>query len=232
MLSSLLLVNLLACAPKVLTLPGPVDSIEAQPVAQWSVRPASSTAGDRVAAAAARFVGAKRLVVEGKKHRWDCSGLVEAAHAASGLSLKGSSANLWELARSSGVLHRRKTSGQVGDVVFFDDTWDRDGDRRLDDDLTHVGVIERVEGKGAYTLVHLVNGGVQRLRMDLRARHVHTDPEPPHLLRNDFLRARKKDDRRRTRYLAGELWRGFGRLWSVAPSTTRVDGPVASAAAP
>lgn len=232
MLSSLLLVNLLACAPKVLTLPGPVDSMEAQPVAQWSVRPPSSTAGDRVAAAAARFVGAKRLVVDGKKHRWDCSGLVEAAYAASGLAVRGSSANLWEQARASGVLHRRKTSGQVGDVVFFDDTWDRDGDRRLDDDLTHVGVIERVEGKGAYTLVHLVNGGVQRLRMDLRARHVHTDPEPPHLLRNDFLRARKKDDRRRTRYLAGELWRGFGRLWSVAPSTTRVDGAVASAAAP
>jgi len=78
-----------------------------------------------------------------------------------------------------------------------------------------VGILEQVERPGVYIVVHLVRAGVQRLRMDLRERHVHKDPEPPHTLRNDFLRTHTKKDRRRTRYLAGELWRGFGSAWAV-----------------
>jgi hypothetical protein len=75
--------------------------------------------------------------------------------------------------------------------------------------------------------VHLVRGGIQRLRMDLRARHVHKDPGPPPVLRNDFLRARTTSDPWRTRYLAGELWRGFASAWELplptppAPADTR-----------
>lgn len=169
-------------------------------------------AGITVSQAAAGLVGASRLRVGGQTYRYDCSGLVNAAHAHAGLDLQGrNSAAMYDHAREQGVFHRRKAP-RPGDVAFFDDTYDRDGDGRLNDRLTHVAVVEKVDPDGTITLIHKGGKGVSRTTMNLRHRRVH---KHDNILLNSYLRHRTSADRRRTRYLTGELWEGFASFWRL-----------------
>jgi hypothetical protein len=219
----LALLALTACAPKGLSYPGPIDTMGQMPVVVGPPRtegaalatesPPRTPEGTRTAVvkAAAGFVGAKRLVVDGTAYRYDCSGLVEAVYAAAGMPLKGSAAMMYEHARETDVLHRRKKRVQPADLVFWDDTYDRNGNGRRDDDLTHVGIVEGAFPDGRVTIVHLGGTGVRRITMDLRHKHVHTDDGG--VVRNDFLRVRRDDDPWRTKYLAGELWVAYASPW-------------------
>ena len=170
--------------------------------------------GVEVAHGLEAFLGQPTLVVGDETFRNDCSGLVDAAYAAAGRDLHGlNGAALHELARDGGVFHKRRRP-LPGDVAFFDNTHDRNGNRRLDDRLTHVAVVERVDDDGTITLVHKGGSGVTRIVMNLRQRRQARDADGDEI--NSHLRAKAKRDRRRTRYLAGQLWRGFGSLWKLS----------------
>src|SRR5687768_6377255 len=130
----------LACAPSMHRMPGPLAGLGREPSSEWVLaeparpRPAPAAepaAPDRIATTAAGFVGDRALVVAGERYRWDCSGLVEAALASAGCAFKGSSAMLFEQAKERRVLHRRRRPSP-GDVAFFDDTYDRNGNGRID----------------------------------------------------------------------------------------------------
>lgn len=168
--------------------------------------------GIEVAEAAEAFIGASRLRAGGQTHRYDCSGFVNAAYARAGIDLEGlNSAALFERAKKQGVFHRRRIP-RPGDVVFFDNTWDRNGDRRFNDKLTHVAVVEKVDDDGTITMVHKGGGAPSRTRMNLRHRHTH---KADGVTLNSFLRYKKSSDRRRVKHLTGELWRGFASFWKA-----------------
>lgn len=184
---------------------------EGADIANPRVKRRGAREGEAVAKAAGSFVGQGRLTVSGERYRYDCSGLVEAAYAKAGASLRGSSKDLYELAQDEGLLHRKKRPF-VGDIVFFDDTYDRNNNRRRDDELTHVGVVESVNADDTVTVVHLSNSGVNRLRMNLHSPH---DTESRNgMVLNDPLRS--SGDRDGGPVLAGELWRAFGSLWALS----------------
>lgn len=163
--------------------------------------------GRRVARAAESFLGKKRMMVAGNKYRYDCSGMVCAAHVKAGMQLSGNTRSMYHYAKDMGVFHKRKRP-DVGDVAFFDNTWDRNKNGRRDDDLTHIAIVEKVERDGTITLIHLGNSGINRLVMNLK--------HPSHKLNaqgkpwNSVLRNQKKGKR-----LTGELFAGFGSLWSI-----------------
>jgi peptidoglycan DL-endopeptidase CwlO len=170
--------------------------------------------GVEVAHGLEAFLGQPSLQVEGETFRNDCSGFVSAAYAAAGRDLHSlNSAALHELARDEGVFHKRRRP-LPGDVVFFDNTHDRNGNRRLDDKLTHVGVVERVDDDGTITVVHKGGSGVTRIVMNLRHRRQARTDDGEEI--NSHLRGKTRRDRRRTRYLAGQLWRGFGSFWKLS----------------
>ncbi|MFZ5480980.1 MAG: CHAP domain-containing protein [Myxococcota bacterium] len=208
----------MACAPAY-RFPGPLGSLGSEDVPDAPApsvpvaRP--SGGGAEIAEIAAGFVGASAIVLDGTRYRWDCSGLVEAALAGAGCAYRGSSAMLFEAARDAGVLHRRRRP-QPGDVAFFDDTYDRDGNGRVDDPLSHVAVVEAVDEDGTIGLVHVGSKGVVRFVMNLRHPDVRDDADGKRL--NDYLRAKGSDDGPRTRYLAGELWVAFGSFWKAEPA--------------
>ena len=174
--------------------------------------------GVAVASAASGLVGKGKLVVNGKTYRYDCSGLVSAAYARTGRELGGSSEDLYELAKDEGVLHRKKLP-QPGDVAFFDDTWDRNGNHRRDDDLTHVAIVEKVEPDGTIILIHKGSKGVVRIRMNLSDPSVERTAQG--VVLNDGLRSGKADGGPR---LTGELWRAFGSFWELPPEPQKQGG--------
>jgi len=169
--------------------------------------------GIRVAQAAHHLVGRTSLSVGDRSFRNDCSGFVDAAYHTAGYILEGrNSAAMFELAKDSNVYHRRRRP-LPGDVAFFDNTWDRNQNGRIDDRLTHVAVVEKVDENGTITLVHNGSRGVKRLYMNLYDRH-ETRSAAGDVI-NSYLRHRTNHDRRRTRYLSAELWRGFASLWKL-----------------
>jgi hypothetical protein len=210
-----------ACAPHALLIPGPVTSlVEAEvrrappppgtttgaaptsPRVTGGARAAPTALGDRVAAAARR-----QLTAGTPGFRDDCSGFAEAALAAAGAPARGSAADLWAQARAAGRTHTRRLPAP-GDLAFFDNTYDRDGDGRYNDLLTHVAVVLEVGRDGTIVLAHDgTSQGKTTLIMNLL--HPAEDAAPDGSRWNQALRSRRSSDSGQVRYRAAELWHGF-----------------------
>lgn len=177
----------------------------------------SAAARLRVADAAARSVGRGPLVVDGQRFRMDCSGVAYAIYARAGfpLGVVGDTRRLFELARAQGSL--RRADPLPGDLAFFDFTWDADGNGALDDPLSHVGVVERVDPDGGVLLVHRVGDRVVRARMSLAHPHDRHDERGAPL--NHFLRSASGGHPAKT---TAELFVAFGSLpLSARPAIAR-----------
>lgn len=219
----LLLIGLFGCAG--IRYPGPVTSIgalppppeyrEPEPEAEVARERRAEEPGAPVADAAEHYLGKGRLTHGGELYRWDCSGFIEATYARAGLSLSGSSVSMYENAQAQDLLSKRKTP-DPGDVVFFENTYDRNGNGRIDDDITHVAIVTSVDDDGTVHMVHKGGSGVTRLVLNLNRPGDHQDESGKVI--NSYLRNQTRRDPRGTRYLTGELWRGFASYWD-APST-------------
>lgn len=142
-----------------------------------------------------------------KGFRDDCSGFVCAVYDRVGVELDGNVRRLWARAENAGATHFRKTP-QLGDLAFFDDTYDRDRNGKLDDPLSHVAIVIDVEPDGTIVMAHGGSSqGRTTLRMNLKHPNARRDDDGREL--NDYLRVQRRNDPPGTRYLAGELWRGF-----------------------
>lgn len=188
------------------TLPPP--PVEAPPPAE--VLPPPPTVGEQIAEAASQWVGVRSLRKLSRRVTDDCSGLVRLAFTRTGHELElgdtfvgGSAAKEMHLqARRRGALRYRRP--EVGDLVFFRNTYDRNHDGRRNDGVTHVGIVERVDEDGTVSFIHRGGKGVARARMSLIRPSLRKDPEGKVV--NDFVR---RIDRTRAPRLAGQLFAGF-----------------------
>lgn len=217
-----------ACGAPYYRFPGPLGSMGVAPesakptakerrlAAQPEERPlrrSETRWGERVARAAEEQIGKPKPENEGVCFRDDCTGLVQAAYAAIDLELKGSCTHLYAQARDSDLLHQKREP-YPGDVVFFDNTYDSNGNKRFDDPTTHVGVVTSVDRDGTIHFVHNGNSGILPLVMNLGHAELRNDDSGKRL--NDYLRVKKRKDPKDAKYLAGELWTGFASFWKMA----------------
>jgi cell wall-associated NlpC family hydrolase len=165
--------------------------------------------------AAARSELGKR----GGREGIDCSTFVRAAYAAGGIDLyaeawsrdKGVQA-IRRYVRRHGQLHRRRQPAP-GDLVFFDNSYDRNRNGLLDDRLTHVGIVEEVLVDGTILVLHSTNHGVVREPMNLRHPHAATSAAGEPI--NAVLRRRTSRDSPRTPHFMSELFAGFGTVFGA-----------------
>ncbi|MBI5067220.1 MAG: C40 family peptidase [Deltaproteobacteria bacterium] len=154
----------------------------------------------------------------GRRFHADCSGYVEAVYEAQGIPIRDAfdirpvdewraSAALQRATRELGVLYGAEREPLAGDLVFFENTYDRNRNGKADDGVTHVGLVEEVRADGAVVFLHRGGRGVARAVLDLRAPS--TGRAPGGAQRNSPLRARARDGEPA---LAGELFAGFGRI--------------------
>lgn len=92
-----------------------------------------------------------------------------------------------------------------GDLVFFNNTYDRNRNRRLDDSLTHIGMIVEVQNNGTVKFIHSTGSGIKIDSMNLR------DKNNKEL--NSYLRIKSSRDSYGTKYLTGELFYCFGTIF-------------------
>jgi peptidoglycan DL-endopeptidase CwlO len=148
----------------------------------------------RVLRTAQAMVGRTKVVVNGQRFGDDCTGLVRAAYSGLGFNImsegeRGENAvtAIWRFASH----HGRTYAGGApiaGDLVFFQETYDRNRDGHTNDGLTHIGVVESVDEMGTVQVIHRVARGVVRYRMNLKFRELKALEDGTQV--NDWLRSR------------------------------------------
>lgn len=181
---------------------------------------ASREARARIARIAGASVGQGPVVANGERFRMDCSGVARGIYAKAGHRLgfvnveaaAGTRLNdtrvLFELVKQTGSLRRRDPL--PGDLVFFDDTYDQNKNGLRDDPLSHVGIVEKVDGEGAsqsVVIVHRVGTNIVRARMTLDRPHERHDEKGKPL--NHFLRSAHRGEPGKT---TAQLFVAYGSL--------------------
>jgi len=162
-----------------------------------------------------QLAGMGRYRVDDRKFSYDCSGFIggilyregiDVFKGASELQMRGNGVRLlYEFTQKYGYLF--KNNPQPGDLIFFSNTYDRNRDRKNNDLLTHVGLVERVDSDGTITFIHHLNARAQRDRMNFMD-----------LSKNSYLRQRRRRDPPHTRYRSSQLFQSFGTLVSLTES--------------
>jgi hypothetical protein len=176
----------------------------------------ASPRGTAIVRTAAKLVGATTIQSNGRRIAYDCAGVTRAIFLQHGIDLYESSTTdrkangvrlIYNHIRQYGRFHQGPAV-RPGDLVFFDNTWDYNGDGLMNDPLTHVGIVERQKPDGTIIFISRVAGAVERYHMNLGLPHVHKTASGVTL--NDHLRRKDSGDPPGTGYLTGELFAGFG----------------------
>jgi hypothetical protein len=163
------------------------------------------------------LVGKPAAVARGRRFSYDCTGVVCAVYYGAGIDLQAKFGKyrgngvtrLHSIMKDSDLLYRTRTPAP-GDIIFWDNTYDMNGNGKWDDELTHVGMVTAVDGSGTIDFIHLnYRTGIVIEKMNLF--------EPSLTRRPEFGKAvainssmRMKGQPAGPGTTAGELFRDFG----------------------
>jgi hypothetical protein len=201
--------------------PPPSETGSAEPADEDATeRVAQPVAGDEVSIrlhdASLSIASAARDALDRppRGFRRDCSGYVSGAlKAADALELAGVPddarvIDFWTQAEADGRLHHNPIPA-IGDLAFFDNTHDRDGNGRMDDLRTHIAIVVDVEPDGTVVLAHK-GSRYALIRMNLL--HPTERHSPDDVEWNSFLRRSGDRGNPLGMYKTAELWSGFASL--------------------
>jgi hypothetical protein len=220
-LGTIAVVTLVGCATPSIESPQRSISHQHPRMSMPSDRPCCQSAligpsRSTIVQAAVKLIGATTITSEGRKIAYDCAGVTRAVFLEHGIDLYDADAGdpkangvrlIYDHVRRQGTVHLGPDV-HPGDLVFFDNTWDFNGDGELNDPLTHVGIVERLEPDGTVVFISRVADAIQRYRMNLLHPHVHKTADGRIL--NDYIRRKLPTDPDHVGRLTGELFAFFG----------------------
>ncbi len=167
----------------------------------------------RLLNAAQKALGKQSLAVGKKSYRNDCSGTIRAIFTEARIGLGGILKNAQDNDVKAIYRYVQKYGKVVkenplpGDLVFFHNTYDRNKKGLMNNALTHIGIVEKIEGSTVHFIHHL-GDLIIRSRMDLSFPHDTYHPKTGERINHILRRACKKD----RAYTSAELFAGFGHL--------------------
>lgn len=168
--------------------------------------------------AANELLSNQNFLVEGYRYSYDCTGTVLAIYALAGIPLvdlfprySGNGvARLYGIGSEYDLLYHSEMP-QPGDLIFWDNTYDKNGDKVWNDELTHVGLVIGVKPDGIVEYVHHdYTKGVVTAKMSLVNPETHTDASG--VLVNSPMRMRSHRHLNPDEWLASHLFRTLGAL--------------------
>ncbi|MFN2311098.1 MAG: CHAP domain-containing protein [Spirochaetia bacterium] len=180
-----------------------------------------------IVAAGYDLVGARRLEIEGSVYPLDCSGTILAVYHHAGIDLRPAferfSGNgvlrLYRMAAGNGLL--ASAAGNPGrypapgDVIFWDNTYDRSRSGQWDDPLTHAAIVLAVHENGGIEYVHYhYTRGIIVEHMNLLDPDLHTvSTAAGTVVVNSPMRMRRDRHIRPEAWLASHLYSDAGALY-------------------
>ena len=164
-------------------------------------------------------LGRRELVIRGRRFNMDCTGTVLAIYYYAGIDLSrefdryagGGVMRLYQSLDAQGLVYETRTPA-TGDIIFWDNTYDRNGDGQWNDSLTHVGMVMGAEEDGTIEYVHLnYRRGIIIEYMNLSSPDVHESVERGTMrILNSPMRMRQPGKSHPERWLSSQLYRNFG----------------------
>lgn len=122
---------------------------------------ALSETQEKVVEASYWALGKTELKVRDKVFNLDCSGTVMAIYYNAGIDLSrdfgkytgGGTQRIYQYLKDKELLYDTKMP-VPGDIIFWDNTYDKNGDGERNDYLTHVGIVVEVDEDGTVTYLH------------------------------------------------------------------------------
>lgn len=153
-------------------------------------------------------------------YRADCSGSVMAIYSSANITVLTKQAEIEDGANGVKIIYdtfekynkiyKSEIPG-VGDIVFFDNTYDKNRNGKRDDALTHIGVVIDVDKDGTITYIHAGSKGSVKAYMNLKEPETYSKSGKVY---NSYLRARKEGESR-VSCLSSTLLRGFATVLDV-----------------
>ena len=175
----------------------------------------------RILAAAAELLRTQNFVVDGHRYSCDCTGVVLVIYHRAGLRLidlfPGYSGNgvqvLNGIAGDRGLLYASNYPAP-GDLIFWDNTYDKNHDTLWNDGLTHVGLVLDVDDEGNIDFVHYdYRDGVVRARMNLLHPEMYTNDDGT--LVNSPMRMASHRYLNPSEWLSGQLFRVLAAMYRI-----------------
>jgi peptidoglycan DL-endopeptidase CwlO len=168
---------------------------------------------------AQQLVGRRSIRFSGRSYPGDCTGLLLGIYRQLGLDLMGSAERgdngvtaIYRYAQEHGRVYQGGWPVE-GDLIFFRNTYDQNRDGRTNDGLTHIGLVERTLADGTVWVIHRVDRGVVRYRMNLNHPTLHRHPRTGEPL-NDYLRAPGQNAKP---LLTGQLFAAYATVLPIDP---------------
>ena len=165
--------------------------------------------------------------VNGKNFTLDCIGTVAAIFYKAGIDIMKNAhevasagdngvAIFYKSLKRNDALHSYRYP-EVGDVVFWSNTWDRNGDGKFGNDpLTHVGVVTKVDDDGTIHYVHEnYFYGIIVERMNLYRPTEHKDITGK-IINSALYIGSSESKKQQHPWLSGDLFKEFGGVLKVS----------------
>ncbi|MDA0712487.1 MAG: hypothetical protein O2897_00665 [bacterium] len=160
------------------------------------------------------LVGKHQATVGKKKYTADSAGTVLAIYDFFGVNLKpkknnknnDSVQNIYEATKEKGLIDKQST--EPLDLIFFDSTFDRNNNGKLDDHITHVGIVEQILPDDTIIFIHFLGASIIRSRMNLKNPSMQYNTQNKERI-NHLLRSSTQKEENLT---SAELFFGFGRI--------------------
>ncbi|OHD55923.1 MAG: hypothetical protein A2Y33_10685 [Spirochaetes bacterium GWF1_51_8] len=169
-------------------------------------------------------IGLKKIPKVGKKgFTSDCIGFVNYAYYKAGIDLQKVYANgergvdsLYNGLQKYKFVYDAKIA-KPGDIIFFDNTYDVNKNKKWDDPLSHVGIVDSVGKHGTITYIHFSSSkGVAYATMNLYYPKTHAFVQKgtkQKIVINSYLRKKKKGEKYPDKqYISAFFYRSFAHI--------------------
>ncbi len=158
--------------------------------------------------------------VKGKSFTSDCIGFVRYVYYSAGIDIshiydggRGGVSSFYKGIEKRGWIYN-EFSPRIGDLIFFDNTYDANRNRKWDDDLTHIGIISGFGKHGTIFYIHYASGRVKEDRINLNYPNTHAFRQKDGKLYiiNSHLRINRGEGYSKKEYLSSSFFRCFARI--------------------
>jgi hypothetical protein len=199
--------------------PAAKQIVDRPPPAKATSDPGVVALRQKLAEGARSILGKKQLYVRGRHFNMDCTGVVLAIYWYAGIDLAkdfnkfsgNGVGRIYKTLQKDDLLYTT-TTPLVGDIIFWDNTYDENGREGGNNPLSHVGMVLQVQKDGTITYIHEhITKGIITEYMNLRNPDVRTLIDNGQVkVVNSPLRLAVPGKPHPANWLSGQLYRALG----------------------